>query len=344
MRNVLELIHHELQNNAPVVSAVILSSTGSTPRSTGSRMAIARDGRNQGTVGGGPGEALAQRKAAETFQDKCPSILQLDLTGEQAAEAGMICGGRQDILLEYIAPTQENATFYGSLLQRWDNGQSALLYTAFTSNGAEVGDLSRALETDDLTASAPVQLKETARTKGAQTRLPFLVHEAQHTILIEPLRPSGTVVIAGAGHVGKATADCAALVGYETVVLDDRKEFLHQDRFPPSTVRHHFPDFGHCFNECRITPETAIVIVTRGHVHDKTVLDQALQTPAGYIGMIGSRKKRDAIYAALIEAGWDWKDLERVHCPIGLSIGADTPEEIAVSIVGELIQHRSGGR
>jgi xanthine dehydrogenase accessory factor len=86
------------------------------------------------------------------------------------------------------------------------------------------------------------------------------------------------------------------------------------------------------------------VIVTRGHVHDKTVLEQALRTDAGYIGMIGSRKKRDATYEVLAREGFGNEDFARVHSPIGLNIDAETPEEIAVSIVGELIQARARNR
>jgi xanthine dehydrogenase accessory factor len=93
-----------------------------------------------------------------------------------------------------------------------------------------------------------------------------------------------------------------------------------------------------------IDKESYLVIVTRGHVHDKTVLEQALRTDAGYIGMIGSRKKRDATYEVLAREGFGNEDFARVHSPIGLNIDAETPEEIAVSIVGELIQARARNR
>ncbi len=96
--------------------------------------------------------------------------------------------------------------------------------------------------------------------------------------------------------------------------------------------------FNDAFSGLSVGRDDFIVILTRGHLHDKTVLAQALKTGAGYIGMIGSRRKRDAIYGALLEEGFGQRDIDRVHSPIGLSIGADTPEEIAVSIVAEMIQ------
>jgi xanthine dehydrogenase accessory factor len=130
-------------------------------------------------------------------------------------------------------------------------------------------------------------------------------------------------------------------VGFRTVVLDDREEFADRGRFPWVDEIHVLESFERAMDGLVINDESYLVLVTRGHAHDRTVLAQALRTTAGYIGMIGSRRKREAIYAALLEAGFTPRDLERVHCPIGLDIGAETPEEIAVSILAELIQMRA---
>jgi xanthine dehydrogenase accessory factor len=187
----------------------------------------------------------------------------------------------------------------------------------------------------------PSSLKEELLSRGAESRLPFSLTKDEYTVLMEPMSSAATVFIAGAGHVGQATARLTAFTGFRTVVLDDRADFLSADRLPEADKLHQVKGFEDCFKDIQVGPESFIVILTRGHVHDKTVLAQALQTSARYIGMIGSRKKREAIYQALREEGFSQMDLERVHCPIGLSIGADTPEEIAVSIIAELIQERS---
>jgi len=100
--------------------------------------------------------------------------------------------------------------------------------------------------------------------------------------------------------------------------------------------------FEQAFASLEMDSDSYVVIVTRGHLHDKTVLEQALRTKAGYIGMIGSRRKRDMVYQTLLSEGFTQEDIDRVHCPIGLNIGGETPEEIAVSIVAELIKARSG--
>jgi len=130
-------------------------------------------------------------------------------------------------------------------------------------------------------------------------------------------------------------------LGFRTTVLDDREEFASRERFPSPVEVVVLEDFSDCLSKCPIDEESYLVIVTRGHLHDKAVLSQALRTRAGYIGMIGSKRKRDSIYRALLDEGFSRDDLGRVHSPIGLDIGAETPEEIAVSIAAELIQVRS---
>jgi xanthine dehydrogenase accessory factor len=160
--------------------------------------------------------------------------------------------------------------------------------------------------------------------------------------MVEPHAAPHTAVVVGAGHVGLHTARMARAVGFRTVVLDDRKEFANRERFPEANEVKVIPGFTGCFDELGVNGASFVLILTRGHVHDKVVLAQALKTGAGYLGMIGSRKKRDAIYDALVEEGVPREELSRVFCPIGLDIDAETPEEIAVSIVAEMIQIRAG--
>ncbi|MGB8427741.1 MAG: XdhC family protein, partial [Desulfobacterales bacterium] len=124
----------------------------------------------------------------------------------------------------------------------------------------------------------------------------------------------------------------------------DRAEFANADRFPEADEIRVATDFASALDGRAIDRSAYIVIVTRGHLHDQTVLRQALHTPAAYIGMIGSRSKRDKIFSTLLREGFTDDDLKRVHAPIGLDIGAETPEEIALSIVAELVQVRAQKR
>ncbi len=158
-------------------------------------------------------------------------------------------------------------------------------------------------------------------------------------MFVESLVSPGVVYLIGAGHVALATAHLASFAGFDVVVMDDRSEYANQDRFPAAQKVLVLPSFDGCLRD--LSSNDYVVIVTRGHIYDRDVLAQALRTKAGYIGMIGSRKKRNVIYDSLREDGFSDLDLKRVHSPIGLSIGAETPNEIALSIVAELVKARS---
>ncbi|MGD9211980.1 MAG: XdhC family protein, partial [Desulfobacteraceae bacterium] len=161
------------------------------------------------------------------------------------------------------------------------------------------------------------------------------------TLIIEPSARIKRVYLFGAGHVAQPTARFAAMVGFRVIVIDDRSNFANSERFPEAHDIRVIEDFEKVLSDLPINEDSFIVILTRGHFHDGTVLKQALKTNAGYIGMIGSRRKRDLIYDDLLNQGFSRDDFKRVHAPIGLSIGAETPEEIGMSIVAELIHKRA---
>ncbi len=172
-------------------------------------------------------------------------------------------------------------------------------------------------------------------------RNPILREIDDRRFLIEPHTAMGTLYLFGAGHVALQVANLAQNVHFQTIVLDDRQEFANSDRFVTAAEVKVLSSFEQALEGLEIDNDSYMVILTRGHSHDKTVLRQALGAPARYIGMIGSTRKRDAIYKALRNEGVTARELERVHCPIGLAIKAQTPEEIAVSIVAELIRKRA---
>jgi len=152
---------------------------------------------------------------------------------------------------------------------------------------------------------------------------------------------NGTVYIFGAGHCGEKLAHVLYTVGFNTVVIDDRAEFANAERFPEADEILVPKSMDIPFGNIAFNTESYIVIVTRGHAQDELVLRGALRTEVGYIGMIGSKKKRDSIYARLLADGYMQSDIDRVTSPIGIPIEADTPEEIAVSIAAELIKLRA---
>ncbi|HEX6039106.1 XdhC family protein [Longimicrobium sp.] len=167
---------------------------------------------------------------------------------------------------------------------------------------------------------------------------------ARVTVYLEPHAPPPELVIVGAGHVARPLCQVGAMLGFRVTVLDDRPEFATRERFPDAAqVRR--ADFADPFRGIRITPRTFLVLVTRGHKYDFEALRGILLGPSlpAYVGMIGSRRRTRAALEALAAEGIAADRLRAVHAPIGLDVGAETPEEIAVSIAAELVMIRRGG-
>ena len=338
MRKWVSAINETLSRKQPLVMALIMSQEGSTPRTTGTRMMIGADG-YVGTIGGGRIEASVMEIAREMLHKPGAVTISFDLTSEIADAMDMVCGGKLEILIDSIAPDEKNRLFFSSLLQMLDQRQKGLMVTELLESG--VLQVRRAVLHEDGVVIGTPDFKMEIDSIPQKLRAPILIQSGDRKFFIEPVMAPGTVYLFGAGHVSLQTAILAKRVGFEVVVLDDRMEFANTSRFSDADDVRVPASFEIAFEGLEIHADSYLVILTRGHLHDKTVLQQALKTPAGYIGMIGSRKKRDAVYQALENDGFTAKDFQKVHCPIGLSIGAQTPEEIAVSIVAELIHARS---
>ena len=162
-------------------------------------------------------------------------------------------------------------------------------------------------------------------------------------IFVEPLFPPNELYIIGAGHCGKALAHLANRVNFRVTVIDNRQDLLLPDEYP-ANCRLVFNDYNDIRNAIKFDPACFIVIMTHGHVHDKQVLESCLRQPFFYLGMIGSKKKVAETFTRLTTQGFKAEELQKVHAPIGISIGSQTPEEIAVSIVAELIKERNLNR
>ncbi len=162
-------------------------------------------------------------------------------------------------------------------------------------------------------------------------------------LLFEIARPPLELVVCGGGHVGLAVAQAGLFLGFRVTVIDDRAEFVARERFPDERIYLIADDFVVALQSLKITPASHLVIVTRGHKHDEICLQEVIHKPARYIGMIGSRRRTTTIRAHLQRAGISDETLRRVYAPIGLDIGAQTPEEIALAILAEIIMLRRGG-
>jgi len=160
-------------------------------------------------------------------------------------------------------------------------------------------------------------------------------------VFIDVIAPQRTLLLIGAGHVAVPLAELAPLLGFRTVVFDDRAEYANRDRFPQAEEIL-VEDFAAGLSALDITPSTWIVIASRSHESDAAALRAVVESPAAYIGLLGSRRKVSLIFKALREAGVGEEQLTRVYAPVGLDLGAETPEEIALSIMAEMLMLRQG--
>lgn len=328
MRHILAPLIENIEAGKPLAIASIVKSAGSAPRTSGARMLLNETKILAGTVGGGAVEAACEQQAYRLLKDgggDC--ITDFNLSVGDAANLGMVCGGAVSVLIQKVKVS--DLEFFATLQEAYHAGTTPLLVTLLPENGKDALFLNLA-EAEELEKS--ILTKKTPRQS--------FFHESNgHNYFIEPLFHPGTVHIMGGGHVGLATAQFAKKVGFDVAVVDDRPEFANVERFPEADVVTVLNDFTSCCTG--FTENDYVVIVTRGHIHDRDVLAEALRTPATYIGMIGSSRKRQAVYDSILESGFTEDDLKRVSSPIGLTIGADTPQEIGISIVAELIAHRA---
>jgi xanthine dehydrogenase accessory factor len=345
LKKLIQSLCHLLDDGEDLVVASILSRSGSAPRIAGTKMVIRASQDIVGTIGGGLVEARVQEAARDTFKTGETRCFAFDMSGLNAADMDMICGGQVEVLLEFVAANKENRTVFNAWHEALSTGRDCRLITPLPAGEQTVTPHERCLLHGDGICFGPVPLSDNIRQKLLQQteglRHAKVVPLEREEYFVEPCTVPTTLYLLGAGHVSQPTAALGSMVGFRTVVLDDREAFANQERFPEADDVRALPSFDGCIAALPIDRNSYVVIVSRGHMHDQDLLRQALQTEAGYIGMIGSLGKRDKIYANLRAEGFSQQVLDQVYSPIGLDIGAETPAEIAVSIIGELVRVRA---
>ncbi|MBN1320513.1 MAG: XdhC family protein [Thermoleophilia bacterium] len=321
----------------------ILDTLGSSPRHAGATMLVKADGSIAGTIGGGPLEARATERALELLKTGGFYIERFD-----AAQLGMMCGGGGSLLIERVGSNRSTAQeFFRVLVALLETGRKGWLVTLVPEDAGPENTPGEAVRrclvgADGSVAGDPVcapeALQELAKKGGTYDRILATAPSVTH---VQPVGAQGAAYVFGAGHCGEKLAPVLSSLGFFTVVVDDRPDFASPERFPTADRLVVPASFDNVVGTLPIDEESYLVIVTRGHSHDTCVLAQSLGTKARYIGMIGSKKKVADAFRDLSGQGFSGDDLARVHAPIGLSIGAETPEEIAISIAAELIQVRA---
>lgn len=192
---------------------------------------------------------------------------------------------------------------------------------------------------DDAARGRALQLAEAALLHG-RPRAENL--ESGLRLYVEPMLPPPVLVVVGGGHVAQPLAALGKMTGFEVIVIDDRPAWVNRERFPTADEII-CADFLPALGRLNLGPRHHVVLVTRGHKHDLDCLREVVDKGLPYVGMIGSRRRVKGVFERMVEEGKDPALLKKVYSPIGLDIGAETPAEIAVSVVGELIMLRRGG-
>ncbi|MFA9466110.1 MAG: XdhC family aldehyde oxidoreductase maturation factor [Velocimicrobium sp.] len=343
MRDICEQVFELLKDKQEMVLATILDKSGSAPREEGTKMLIKRDFSIVGTIGGGLLEALTVKVSAHVFDTREFVIKAFTLSNKDASTIGMACGGNVEVLLEYINPFDTTVVkIYEKANELRKSGTDFVMITKISEENPYISGNDKWICTE--TGFYGMEDDEiqmiTKFIREDFNMIKIKVFREKSRYVIEPFFNFERVYLIGAGHVAQKIADLTKNLGFYTVVVDDRDEFANKDRFHMADEVKVIPSFGNLSNYMTFHHNSYIVIVTRGHSYDKEVLAQMLKTDAKYIGMIGSKSKRDYAYNELRNEGFTSKDLERVHCPIGVNIYAQTPEEIAISVAAELIKAR----
>ena len=328
MREFVRKIVHSLEAGRDVELVSVLEASGSTPRGAGAMLSVFREETPTGTVGGGNVEYEAVLLARELLEKGENAIRRFRFVQGEAASLGMVCGGDVTLHFQYLSAADADVL---ALLRRLMNA---------TGENTDAW-LVRKLEEEQVAAMGLVSRKETWGLPGVPEDLLQSRAVLRDGWFSLPVVKAGRVYIFGGGHVSQALVPAIAAVGFRPVVYDDRPEFADLRLFPQAddAICGSFEELG---QRITVTPDDYVVIMTRGHQADYEVLTQTLRSGARYLGCIGSRKKLALCRERLLEAGFTEEEYGRVHAPIGLAIGAETPAEIAVSVTAELIAVRAG--
>jgi len=341
-------LEYLLHAGKPSVLVSLLASAGSSPRHAGSLMLVGSDGSQYGSIGGGEFEAKAMQLARLALTTGQSYLYGESPVGSTAGGAGQICGGASRLLVEYIS----DQAVYARAIEQLSAGTAALLVKELTlvHGLAETDPALRRVtvvaslrqpETVDKVGDRASDMETVRAGSSAGQRRVTAWFDERTLSFYQTLPASEHLLILGAGHVGQAVARQAQGLGFAVTVADDRAAILAEADLPPGTKRL-TGGLDRLIARFRFTPATYIVVATRSHALDFECCALVLKQPHRYVGLVGSAAKTRQLVGNLQAAGFDPATIAGLFAPIGLDIGAETPQEIAVAIVAEIIACRYG--
>ena len=351
MQDVFHEAVNLLQNEEQLVMATVIRTKGSTPQKPGAKLLVRSDGSGVGTLGGGCVEGDIWYAASQLMRRGGDAqYREYELNEDLAAQDGLVCGGTMFFLIDPVYQPDQYLDYAKEIDAAYEGGPSVALASLIKSAPGK-----------NLPVGAKLFIREDGSTEGslgdseldrdavkrahglmAMGRNEYAIAEDGSEYFIEAYTTPPQLVICGGGHVSFALAAHAKPLGFRLFITDDREEFANYERFPNADIIvAKKPEDA--LDELPINANTFIVVATRGHRLDNVALAAAAATRARYVGLMGSKRKTILIYEDLVRMGLDEQRLRDIRSPIGLDIRARTPEEIAVSIMGEILMFRLGG-
>lgn len=354
MREILPEIERWMGQGKRIALATVVRTWASAPRLPGAKMAVSEAGEMAGSVSGGCVETAVVEQALAILKGDPPTTLSFGVADEQAWEVGLACGGQIEVFVEPLGPLGRSSSGRSSPLDALRQtvaqerpalravvirGPDALLGRSlvFLDDGDSLGEVDPAI--DELVRQHALAALASGETVGEV--YPFQSGEIE--IFFDPHLPPPTLVIVGGVHIAMTLSRLAKLLGFRVVVVDPRRRFASPERFPEAdALLPMWPDEG--LRKAGLTPSTAVAVLSHDPKLDDPALMAALRSPAGYVGALGSRRTHSLRRRRLLEAGLTEAELDRLHAPIGLDLGRGSPEEIALSILAEVVVSRAKER
>ena len=357
MKDVFRETKRLLGEGQKAVLATVVKTKGSTPQKPGAKLLVREDGSGVGTLGGGCVEGDIWFAAKELLKTFGPSqFREYQLNEDLAAEEGLVCGGSMYFMIDPIYEPDEVLGFTKEIDDAYSGKSPVALATLISNPGENLLPLGSGTET-----GRKLFIREDGSTTGSlgsqaidndaiSRSRQLMVHGANEYVVtengteyfIEGYTSPPKLILVGGGHVSKAFSSLADKLGFHVYVTDDRIEFANKERFPESkqTIAMQPED---ALKQINITKNSFIVVATRGHRYDSDALASAAKTAASYVGLLGSNRKIILIYEDLVKMGIPKDRITELRAPIGIEINARTPDEIAISIIAEMLMFRLGG-
>jgi xanthine dehydrogenase accessory factor len=343
MKQLVEILISNLERGDAIVLATVIGHKGSVPRNAGAKMVVCQNGTISGTIGGGSVESETIERAREILKTQKSEIVEFNMTNSGFTKGEMVCGGKLKTLIQYLNPERkELIKTFKNIIKAVNNREQAIVLTCIENvEGFPPqiflvhGSSRKQFESEHFQKIDQKQISELKK--------PAILKFGNQQFWCEPLAIPTKLFLFGGGHVSRSIAAISHTVGFDTFVIDDRPEIIKPELFPAECTLQLISEFKNCFETLDINKNDFIVIITCSHVSDMQVLEQAVRLKALYIGLMGSRRKRLTIYNHLSKKGISQALLNKINSPIGLDINAETPAELSISILGELIQKRGEG-